>query len=219
VLAPGRLERVRDSALSLIGDLAERPDTDPKPEAANEVATTAPIAETSQAEQALPKTAPPPTPDAPPDAWSAEGAVLCIAGRGPLDEAGSAMLAQLLVKRGIGARLVPHGDVARERVRTLDTAGVVMVCISYLEVSGQPAHLRYLIRRLRVRLPGAPVLVGLWPAEAPVLADKFLQMAFGADHYTSSLHDAVAACVEEANARTKAVDEAQPSSNTRSVPA
>ena len=219
VLAPGRLERVRDSALSLIGDLAERPDTDPKPEAANEVATTAPIAETSQAEQALPKTAPPPTPDAPPDAWSAEGAVLCIAGRGPLDEAGSAMLAQLLVKRGIGARLVPHGDVARERVRTLDTAGVVMVCISYLEVSGQPAHLRYLIRRLRVRLPGAPVLVGLWPAEAPVLADKSLQMAFGADHYTSSLHDAVAACVEEANARTKAVDEAQPSSNTRSVPA
>jgi hypothetical protein len=128
------------------------------------------------------------------------------------------MLAQLLIKRGIGARLVPHGDVARERVRTLDTAGAVMVCISYLEVSGQPAHLRYLIRRLRARLPGAPMLVGLWPAEAPVLADKSLQAAFGADHYTSSLHDAVAACVVEANARGKAAGETQLSPNTRSIP-
>jgi hypothetical protein len=145
--------------------------------------------------------------------------VLCIAGRGPLDEAGSAMLAQLLIKRGMGARLVPHGDVARERVRTLDTAGAVMVCISYLEVSRQPAHLRYLIRRLRTWLPGAPMLVGLWPAEAPVLADKSPQAAFGADHYTSSLHDAVAACVGEANAQGKAVGEAQPGPHTRSVPA
>jgi predicted PurR-regulated permease PerM len=219
VLAPGRLERVRDSALSLIGDLAERPDTDPKPEMTDETATAAPVSPTSQTEQALPNTAPPPVPDAIPDAWRAEGAVLCIAGRGPLDEAGSAMLAQLLIKRGIGACLVPHDDVARARVRTLDITGAVMVCISYLEVSGQPAHLRYLIRRLRVRLPDAPVLVGLWPAEAPVLADKSLQAAFGADHYTSSLHDAVAACVGEANARGKAAGETQPGPNTRSNPA
>lgn len=200
VLPAGRLERVRDSALSLIGDLSERPDVEQKPEMASPPASAAPIAETSQAEQALPNTAAPPTPAAIPDAWRAEGAVLCIAGRGPLDEAGSAMLAQLLVKRGIGARLVPHGDVARDRVQNLAVTGAVMVCISYLEVSGQPAHLRYLIRRLRARLPNAPILVGLWPEEAPVLADKSLQAAFGASRYTSSLHAAVTACVEEAEA-------------------
>lgn len=200
VLPAGRLERVRDSALSLIGDLSERPDVEQKPEMASPPASAGPVAETSQAEQALPNTAAPPTPAAIPDAWRADGAVLCIAGRGPLDEAGSAMLAQLLVKRGIGARLVPHGDVARDRVQNLAVTGAVMVCISYLEVSGQPAHLRYLIRRLRARLPNAPILVGLWPEEAPVLADKSLQAAFGASHYTSSLHAAVTACVEEAEA-------------------
>lgn len=151
----------------------------------------------------MPDTVAPRTPEVIPDAWRAGGAVLCIAGRGPLDEAGSAMLAQLLVKRGIGARLVPHGDVARDRVGSLDLTGAVMICISYLEISGQPAHLRYLIRRLRARLPDAPVLVGLWPAEAPVLADKSLQSAFGANHYTSSLNAAVTACVEEAEVRGK----------------
>ena len=205
VLVPGRVERVRNSALSLIGDLSERPDTDPKPKAASEATPASPVTETSRAEQALPKTPPPPTPDAIPDAWRAEGAVLCMAGRGPLDEAGAAMLAQLLIKRGLGARVVPHGDVARERFRALDTAGAVMGCISYLEASGQPAHLRYLIRRLRVRLPDAPLLVGLWPADAPVLADKSFQTAFGADHYTSSLYDAVAACAAEADKRGKVV--------------
>jgi hypothetical protein len=214
VLAPGRLERVRDSALSLIGDLSERPDADPKPEEA-EAASAAPIPATSLAEQALPETVAPPMPTAVPDAWRADGAVLCIAGRSPLDEAGSAMLAQLLIKRGIGARVVQHGEVSRERVRTLDTANAVMACISHLEVNGQQAHLRYLVRRLRVRLPGAPILVGLWPAEAPVLADSSLQAAFGADRYTSSLYEAVIACVQEAEARSKTASAAEPGPSSR----
>jgi hypothetical protein len=40
--------------------------------------------------------------------WQADKPVLCIAGRGPLDEAAGAMLAQLLEKRGIGAK-IEHG--------------------------------------------------------------------------------------------------------------
>lgn len=47
VLPPGRLERVRDSALSLIGDLAERPDVDPKSDDVAKPSTAAPVAETS----------------------------------------------------------------------------------------------------------------------------------------------------------------------------
>ncbi len=40
-----------------------------------------------------------------------------------------------------------------------------MACISYLDISGSPAHLRYLMQRLRQRLPtGTPILVGLWPS-------------------------------------------------------
>jgi hypothetical protein len=60
-----------------------------------------------------------------------------------------------------------------------------MVCVSYLEISGSPAHLRYLLRRLKSRLPGVPILVGLWPAEAAVLNDKAAQAAIGADLYAA----------------------------------
>ena len=75
-----------------------------------------------------------------------------------------------------------------------------MVCISYLEISGSPAHLRYLVRRLRGRLPaGTPILVGLWQTEDEVLHDDALQSLVGADHYTTSLREAVETCVRIAH--------------------
>ena len=157
----------------------------------------------SLAEKALPKMPAPDSdaaaPEALPPEWRSERAILCVAGHGPLDEAASAMLAQLLGKHGLGAQPVPHAAVARGRVSSLDVSGVAMVCISYLEISGSPAHLRYLLRRLRQRLPpGAPILVGLWPAEEAVLKDPQIQKQVGADHYTSSLREAVAACLNVA---------------------
>ena len=73
-----------------------------------------------------------------------------------------------------------------------------MVCLSYLELMGSLSHLRYLVRRLRRRLPEVPILVGFWPDEAEVLKDDRVRAAIGADYYTSSLHDAVEACLEAA---------------------
>ena len=49
-----------------------------------------------------------------------ETAVLCVAGRGSLDEAAAAMLAQLLEKHGIGARVVPSEAVSVAKVLGLD---------------------------------------------------------------------------------------------------
>lgn len=198
VLPPDRLERVKDAVRSLVADLAGHDDAEPP---AGEPAGETP----SLAERALPKQPAPgggaAGPDALPAEWRAERAVLCIAGRGPLDEAGSAMLAQLLGKHGFGAEVVPHEAVARDRVNYLDVSGVGMVCISYLEISGNPAHLRYLLRRLRQRLPaGTPILVGLWPAEEAVLKDPQLQKTVGADHYVSSLREAVDVCLRLAAA-------------------
>ncbi len=134
-----------------------------------------------------------------PPVWRGEGAVLCIAGRGPLDEAASAILAQLVGKHGLGSRLVGYGEVSRERIETLDVSGVAMACISYLDISGSPSHLRYLMQRLRQRLPrGTPILVGLWPAEDSTLIDMAVQRSIGADYFTSSLAEAVTACVDAA---------------------
>ena len=106
------------------------------------------------------------------------------------------MLAQLLDKHGLGARIVPHEAVSRDNVRTLDVKGVAMVCISYLDISGNPAHLRYLLQRLQEKVPGKPILVGLWPAEDAILTDQVLRRQVGADYYVASLRQAVEACLE-----------------------
>ena len=57
-----------------------------------------------------------------------------------------------------------------------------------------------MLRRLRQRLPKARLLVGLWPAEQAILTDDRLRAAVGADVYTSSLREAVEACLEAARA-------------------
>jgi hypothetical protein len=65
-------------------------------------------------------------------------------------------------------------------------------------ISGTPAHLRYLLRRLREHLPGVRILVGLWPAQDPMLRDPDLRRTIGADYYVSTLREAVETCVTAA---------------------
>jgi predicted PurR-regulated permease PerM len=196
VLTADQVERVKNSIRSLVRDLADHDDRDPRPEEEAEAAETA-----SQAERAIAKPSPPA--DAPEQlapAWRTEAPVLCLAGRGTLDEAATAMLTQLLTNHNLGSRVAPYEAASRENIAALDVEGVAMVCISYLEISGSPAHLRYLVRRLRGRLPtGTPILVGLWPAEDQVLHDHGLQGLVGADHYTTSLGEAVEICVRVAH--------------------
>jgi predicted PurR-regulated permease PerM len=136
-----------------------------------------------------------------PEAWRSPSAVLCVAGRGPLDEAASLILVQLLGKHGMGGRLVGYDEVSRNNIGTLETTGIAMVCISYLDISGNPAHLRYLIQRLRQRLPrGTPILVGHWPAEDSTLKDEKIKAAVGADYFTTSLEQVVSSCSQAAQA-------------------
>jgi methylmalonyl-CoA mutase cobalamin-binding subunit len=106
------------------------------------------------------------------------------------------MLTQLLNKHGLDARTVPHDASSREAIASLDVSKVTMVCISYLDISGAPSHLRYLMRRLKRRLPDTPILVGLWPSDDEVLKEERVRAIIGADYYATSLHEAVNFCVE-----------------------
>ena len=132
-----------------------------------------------------------------PERWPdhTETPILCLAGRGPLDEAASSMLAQLLEKHGFRTIVAPYAAASRETIARLETKGVRMVCISYLEVSGNPPHLRYTIRRLRQKLPGSSILVGLWPATDAALTDQGMRAQIGADYYARSLQEAVDLCI------------------------
>ena len=207
VLRSGQLERIREAIKELVADLDHHDDADPHPDAAKEEALAPSFAEQGLPKQAAPKGSAPPFEDLP-AAWKADSAVLCLAGRGPLDEAASTILAQLLRKHGLGARVIDYESASRGRIASLAAEGVAMVCVSYLEISGSPSHLRYLMQRLKGRLPGRPILVGLWPAEDAVLKEDRLRAVIGADHYTSSLKAAVDACLAEARSRAEALQAA-----------
>ncbi len=197
-LAPQQVARMRDAVTRLIGALADHEDVR-KPEDAADKQILAP----SLAEQRLPDGPPPAggSGSGMPAGWDRPGAVLCIAGRGPLDEAAAAMLAQLLQKHGCGTRMLPHQAVSRERIQALQAEGVKMICISYLEISGAPEHLRALLLRVRRGFPRVPMLVGLWPASDAVFANSASRGLIGADHYTKSLHESVELCLAEARAQ------------------
>jgi hypothetical protein len=211
VLTRHQLERIRNAIMPLVNDLADHKDVDPAPARTKEGPVAPPESEQElPARPAVADFAPPPA-ELPPE-WRSEAPVMCIAGRGPLDEAASAMLAQLLRKHALGARVVPHEAVSRSNILGLDVTGVAMVCISYLEISGSPAHLRYLLRRLRQKLPTAPILVGLWPAEDAILTDETLRRAVGADYYVVSLRDAVSACLEAAHKASGAAEQGRAAS-------
>jgi predicted PurR-regulated permease PerM len=127
-----------------------------------------------------------------------ETAVLCVAGRGSLDEAAAAMLAQLLEKHGIGARVVPSEEVSVANLPRLDVTGVQMACLSYLE-PGSFTNPRYLVRRLRRRLPQATIVAGFWTSTAQEFEERDALAATRADRVVTSLRLAVEHVINAAN--------------------
>jgi hypothetical protein len=101
--------------------------------------------------------------------------------------------------------VLPHEAVSRANIAHLEVQNVRMVCLCYLELSGTPSHLRYLLRRLRQRLPEARLLVGLWPTDQAILTDDRLRAAVGADIYTSSLRETLEACLDAAPSEAEPV--------------
>jgi len=193
-----RATRVVDSMLVLVGELDHQDDT------------ASPLEPRGGLLRPLPddgsgfdETAPASLPSAP-SGWERGGSVLCIAGRGVLDDAVTAMLQQLLTKRGFGANRVPHEAGSRANIDRLDASGARMVCISYLEIGGSPSHLRYLVRRIRSRVGPVPILVGLWPEGEAALTDREIQRTLGADIYVGTLGAMVEACLDHAGAEREA---------------
>jgi hypothetical protein len=182
--------------------LGDYDDVDPPPSARH------PDRASTAAERALPRL---PAPDSlPADAaalapgWQGHAPVLCVAGRGPLDAAMAGMLAQLLGKHGLGARVLPNTAFSRSEIATLDATDIAMVCLCTLDIGESPTHLRYLLRRIRQAVPAARILIGLWPGRAADSQDERLRAALDADWYAASLRDAVGAAVDAARHRQAA---------------
>lgn len=194
-VSPRQLDGIKEAANALIADLDTYDDVDPAPE---EVASE-PLS-LSLAEQALPvEPAPENLPNKEvPDAWRSEGAVLCLAARGPLDEASAMIMAQLLGKHGIGASALPHASASRQQISQLPCAQTLMVCVCALEISGSPPYLRYMVRRIRDRLQGVQIAVVRWKPDLPSTIDAN-EMASIGDFRLRTIREAVSACIASAS--------------------
>jgi hypothetical protein len=130
-----------------------------------------------------------------PPEWQGEHPLLCVAGRSRIDEAAAIMLAQLSTTHGLAARVEGAEALSTTNVFRLDTTGVAIVCLVYLDANG-PAHMRYSVRRLRRKLPKATIILGCWIKEIDPAALELLREGAKADLAAASLGEAVKLCIE-----------------------
>jgi hypothetical protein len=130
-----------------------------------------------------------------PPEWQGEHPLLCVAGRSRIDEAAAIMLAQLSTTHGLAARVEGAEALSTSNVFRLDTTGVAIVCLVYLDANG-PAHMRYSVRRLRRKLPKATIILGCWIKEIDPAALELLREGAKADLVAASLGEAVKLCIE-----------------------
>ncbi len=96
--------------------------------------------------------------------------VVCIPGRGQLDDLAAAMAVQALAEAGFRARL--EANMVLGASNPVDLTATRLCCLSILEEGSGVSGIRYFVRRIRKRMPDAVVVVGLWHAsrDSPVLS-------------------------------------------------
>ena len=124
-----------------------------------------------------------------------ERPVLCVSGPGRFDHTIALVLAEMLARAGLPARLETPAAISALNVARLDTADVKVVCLSYLQLGHSPAHLRYSIRRLRRRIPSAKIVACLWGYEEADVPKAELTAA-GVDRCALTLAETIDLCLE-----------------------
>src|SRR5262249_10952056 len=137
-------EKIKAAVNELVDDLSDQEDNHPEAATTRDAEAVAAIEASSEEHTKVPVLTPPDLKQG----WRSQAPVLCVAGRGPLDEAAATIFAQLLGKHGLAARVEPAEAIASPNVFRLETEGIALVCISYLD-SSSIASMRYAIRRMR----------------------------------------------------------------------
>ena len=153
------------NALDLVEDLAAHQDSQPGSEPDHALA---------------------PNPSSPP----VLDTVLCLPAREYSDELLSRILAQLLVRRGVGVRCLPARSLSAELAEKIRHSEIRLVCICTLPPLGI-RQLRFRFQRLRNYFPQLKIVLHLWDARE---TDAQLREQLGAgpaELIATSLSDAV----------------------------
>jgi hypothetical protein len=189
-----RLNKIRDAVSEFATDVADQDDRPPA-----KVSSTT-DAEASSAVESVPENVMHENlpilskEDLPPE-WQGEHPILCVAGRTLIDEAAAIMQAQLSTAHGLAARVEGAEALSSTNIFRLETTGVAIVCLVYLDSSG-PAHMRYSVRRLRRKLPKAIIILGCWVKDIDPTALEVLRDNAKADLVAASMGETVKLCIE-----------------------
>jgi predicted PurR-regulated permease PerM len=149
VMTDRQREQVANSALALVTNL----EAIAQEEAAEDEASAAGADDETDAGEDRPGY--PELPD------GAGKSVLCIGGRGELDDAAAAMLAQALAVEGASVSRASFGDIQPTRLGSLDLTGLRTIVIGFLNADSR-RHARFLVRRFKRAAPSARVGVVFW---------------------------------------------------------
>jgi predicted PurR-regulated permease PerM len=155
----GRLDqestsRIRDAVAEIVDDLSGHQDVETANDPNGETTDASPLAQLDKVE----------TEDGVPpfsDKWRVGKPVLCVPGRGMLDETLAIVTAALVERLGIGARAERAEALSMDRIFNLEINGVEIVCLCYLETTSA-GQVRYSVRRLRRLSPNLKVLVAMF---------------------------------------------------------
>lgn len=124
--------------------------------------------------------------------------VLCVGGRGELDIAAAAMLAQVLAAHGAEADAAGPAEVMPANLRARDLGRLDTVVVGFLDKNAL-THGRFMVRRLKRANPALRVGVVLWQgaAEGPRPEREPLSGGLQADFVAFTVREAVSAILPE----------------------
>jgi predicted PurR-regulated permease PerM len=192
-LDPDRLTKIRDAVQEFANNISEQDERPPKVNPTTDAEATSAIE--GVAEDAPYESLPVLRKEDLPAEWQGEHPILCLAGRSPIDEAAAIMLAQLTGAHGLSARVEAAEALSTANIFRLETAGVAIVCLVYMDASS-PAHMRYAVRRLRRKLPTATIILGCWMKDIDSAALENLREGAKADVAAATLGGALKLCIE-----------------------
>lgn len=184
-----RQMKIRDAMRDLVDDLGDlETQTEAEPPAAPD---------TSENHLATREPSPQPGTPVGPD-WARPGAVLCVAGRTPLDEAAAHLLADLLSQQGIGVSVLPSEALATPQRLEIEDRRPELLILSFLDADLSVAQARFAVRRLRRRVPDVPLIAAFWSDVDNDARLNGLCAEVRAETCAASLPQALRLCLERA---------------------
>jgi AI-2E family transporter len=95
-----------------------------------------------------------------PERWKSDRSVLCIPGSAELDEASALVLAQILRRKGFGAKAEKAGALTISQFFSLDLSNTGFVCLCFMNNPSQ-ARIQYSIKRFIRKNNQARIVVAL----------------------------------------------------------